>query len=77
MPMEPESEIQPARSEHCNAGGNPVIRALQDFASSVPSTGETLSGDPVARARQIVNHAGLKAAARPETCPVCVQPRRP
>ena len=63
MPMEPESEIQPARSEHRNAGANPVIRALKDFASSVPSTGEALSGDPVHRARRIVNHAGFKAAA--------------
>ena len=63
MPMEPESEIQPARSARPGAGGNPVIRALQDFASSVPPTGETLSGDPVVRAKQIVTHASLKAAA--------------
>ena len=61
--MEPESEIQPARIEPHHTGGNPVIRALQDFASSVPPAGETLSGDPVVRAKQIVNHASLKAAA--------------
>jgi len=61
--MEPDPNLQIIPGERPNADGNPLIRALHDLASRVPHTSETLSGDPVLRAKQIVSRASLKTAA--------------
>ena len=60
-------EVNESSGELSQPTQNPLLRALEDLALSIPSSAEPVSANPRLRAAEIVKVAGLKAGAMSAT----------